>query len=165
MYILESLQGVIGARAIATTINIRLTKQEIDYILTHSGAKLIFVDHEYEHLVRNSKARRIVCNDTGRAGDPYEDFLTAGRAFSQEKGWAGLEMDADENKALSLNYTYVLGLFNPLWSFDTFRRSGTTGRVSCPRVTHELRSSPFLHLAKGCADDPKRLVYYNYLGQ
>ncbi|KAI0001859.1 acetyl-CoA synthetase-like protein [Russula vinacea] len=109
--IAESLQGVIGARAIATTINIRLTKQEIDYILTHSGAKLIFVDHEYEHLISNAKARRIVCNDTGRAGDPYEDFLTAGRAFSQEKGWAGLEMDADENNALSLNYT-----------------SGTTGR-------------------------------------
>jgi long-subunit acyl-CoA synthetase (AMP-forming) len=132
IYILEALQGVIGARAIATTINIRLTKQEIDYILTHSGAKLIFVDHEYEHLISNAKARRIVCNDTGRTGDPYEDFLTAGRAFSQEKGWAGLEMDADENKALSLNYTYVLRLINPPWFFDPSRRSGTTGRVSYP---------------------------------
>ncbi|KAF8506944.1 acetyl-CoA synthetase-like protein [Russula emetica] len=83
----------------------------IDYILMHCGAKLIFVDHEYKHLVGDSKAGIIVCNDTGRAGDPYEDFLTAGRAFSQEKGWAGLEMDSDENKPLSLNYT-----------------SGTTGR-------------------------------------
>ena len=108
MYILEALQGVIGARAIVTTINIRLTKHEIDYIITHSGAKLIFVDHEYEHLVRDAKARIIVSNDTGRVGDPYEDFLTAGRAFSQERGWAGLEMDADENKPLSLNYTYAL---------------------------------------------------------
>jgi acyl-CoA synthetase (AMP-forming)/AMP-acid ligase II len=103
----EALQGVIGARAIVTTINIRLTKHEIDYILMHCGAKLIFVDHEYKHLVSDVKARIIVCNDTGRAGDPYEDFLTAGRAFSQEKGWAGLEMDSDENKPLSLNYTYV----------------------------------------------------------
>lgn len=109
--IAEAFQGVIGARAIVTTINIRLTKHEIDYILMHCGAKLIFVDHEYKHLVSDVMARIIVCNDTGRAGDPYEDFLAAGRAFSQEKGWAGLEMDSDENKPLSLNYT-----------------SGTTGR-------------------------------------
>ena len=137
MYILDALQGVIGARAIVATINTRLTKHEIDYILTHSGAKLIFVDYEYKHLVSDAKARIIVCNDTGRAGDPYEDFLTAGRVFSQEKGWAGLEMDSDENKALSLNYTYVLILFNTPWFFDSSRRSGTTGRVSFPRVLHE----------------------------
>jgi hypothetical protein len=84
-----------------------LTKNEIDYIIAHSGAKLIFVDHEYKHLVSDVKARIIVCNDTGRAGDPYEDFLTAGRTYSQEKGWPGLEMDSDENKPLSLNYTYA----------------------------------------------------------
>ena len=84
-----------------------MTKHEIDYILAHSGAKLIFVDYELRHLVRDAKARIIVCDDTGRAGDPYEDFLTAGRSYSQEKGWAGLEMDSDENKPLSLNYTYA----------------------------------------------------------
>ncbi|KAF8272882.1 hypothetical protein EI94DRAFT_1769496 [Lactarius quietus] len=87
----DALQGAIGARAVITTINTRLKKQEIDYILAHSGAKLIFVDHEYT-------ARVVVCNDTGRAGDPYEDFLTAGRAYSQEKGWPGLEMDSDEKR-------------------------------------------------------------------
>ena len=105
--ILEALQGVIGARAIITTINTRLTKREIDYILAHSGARLIFVDHEYRHLVSDAKAPILVCNDTGLVGDPYEDFLTAGRAYSQEKGWAGLEMDSDENMPLSLNYTYA----------------------------------------------------------
>ncbi|KAI0274811.1 acetyl-CoA synthetase-like protein [Gloeopeniophorella convolvens] len=109
--IADALQGVIGARAIVTTINTRLTKQEIDYILAHSGAKLIFADHEYKDLVKDAKARVIMCQDTGRPGDPYEEFLTAGRAYSQERGWAGLEMDSDENKPLSLNYT-----------------SGTTGR-------------------------------------
>lgn len=101
----DALQGAIGARAIITTINIRLTKHEIDYILAHSGAKLVFVDHEYSHLVRDAKARVVVCNDTGRAGDPYEVFLTAGRAYSQEKGWPGLEMDSDENTPFCLNYT------------------------------------------------------------
>ncbi|KAH9044744.1 acetyl-CoA synthetase-like protein [Lactarius pseudohatsudake] len=109
--IADALQGAIGARAIITTINTRLTKHEIDYILAHSGAKLIFVDHEYSHLVSDAKARVVVCNDTGRAGDPYEDFLTAGRTYSQEKGWPDLEMDSDENTPFCLNYT-----------------SGTTGR-------------------------------------
>jgi long-subunit acyl-CoA synthetase (AMP-forming) len=109
--IVEALQGVIGARAIVTTINIRLTKHEVDYILVHSGAKLIFVDYEYKHLVGDATVPIVVCNDTGRVGDPYEDFLTTGRAYSQEKGWAGLEMDSDENKPLSLNYTYVPAFF------------------------------------------------------
>jgi hypothetical protein len=85
----------------------------------HCGAKLIFVDHEYKHLVSDVKARIIVCNDTGRAGDPYEDFLTAGRAFSQERGWAGLEMDSDENKPLSLNYTYVRRVYSIRHGFLT----------------------------------------------
>lgn len=101
----DALQGVIGARAIATTINTRLTKPEVAYILEHSGSRIIFVDHEYAHLVQGAKARIIICKDTGRAGCPYEDFLSSGRRFSRERGWAGLEMDADENKPLSLNYT------------------------------------------------------------
>jgi hypothetical protein len=98
----------------------------------HCDSKLIFVDHEYKHLVSDVKARIIVCNDTGRAGDPYEDFLTAGRASSQEKGWGGLEMDSDENKPLSLNYTYVLRIVQSAMAFNHSRRSGTTGRVSLP---------------------------------
>lgn len=52
-------------------------------------------------------------NDTGRDGDPYENFLTEGRRFSKEKGWPGLETEPDENAAAMLCYT-----------------SGTTGRVS-----------------------------------
>ncbi|KAF8761632.1 AMP-binding enzyme C-terminal domain [Rhizoctonia solani] len=53
----------------------------------------------------------VVCKDTGRAGDPYEDYLTQGRKLSSEEGWAGLEMEPDENANASLCYT-----------------SGTTGR-------------------------------------
>ncbi|KAI0068277.1 acetyl-CoA synthetase-like protein [Artomyces pyxidatus] len=109
--IADAMQGVIGARAIITTINTRLTKSEVDYILQHSGAKLLFVDHEYAHLVKDAKIPVIISQDTGRPGDPYEEFLSAGRKFSRERGWQGLEMDADENKAVCLNYT-----------------SGTTGR-------------------------------------
>ncbi|KAG1826116.1 uncharacterized protein BJ212DRAFT_1295378 [Suillus subaureus] len=44
-------------------------------------------------------------------GDPYESFLSAGRVFSAEKGWAGLDVEPDENAGAVLCYT-----------------SGTTGR-------------------------------------
>ncbi|KIJ45585.1 hypothetical protein M422DRAFT_75032 [Sphaerobolus stellatus SS14] len=103
--------GVLAARAVITPINIRLTKPEVDYILEHSGANLVLVDHEFAHLTKGAKARVIVSNDTGRAGDPYEAFLASGRRFGQEKGWEGLEMELDENANASLCYT-----------------SGTTGR-------------------------------------
>ncbi|KAI0048343.1 acetyl-CoA synthetase-like protein [Auriscalpium vulgare] len=109
--IADAMQGAIGARAILTTVNTRLTKAEVDYILEHSGSKLIFVDHEYADLVKGAKVPVIVCSDTGRAGDAYEEFLSAGRRSSRERGWQGLEMDADENAPSCLNYT-----------------SGTTGR-------------------------------------
>ncbi|TFY83397.1 hypothetical protein EWM64_g608 [Hericium alpestre] len=109
--IADALQAVCAARCILTTINIRLTKQEVDYILEHSGAKILFVDHEYVHLAKGAKAKVIVCRDTGLPSDPYEQFLSSGRHLSRERGWGGLVMDADENKPCSLNYT-----------------SGTTGR-------------------------------------
>ncbi|KZT30376.1 acetyl-CoA synthetase-like protein [Neolentinus lepideus HHB14362 ss-1] len=114
--------GVLAARAIVTPINIRLTKPEVDYILNHSVSKIILVDHEYTHLVKGSKVPVIVSQDTGRAGDPYEEFLSSGRRFSQEKGWHGLEAEANEDVGACLCYT-----------------SGTTGRPK--GVITTLRSS------------------------
>ena len=97
-----------AARAIICPINTRLTVPEVTYILEHSGAKLIIVDHEYTHLVKDAKVRVIVSNDTGRPGDPYEEFLNSGRRFSRERGWAGLELEPDENAGVSLCYTYAI---------------------------------------------------------
>jgi long-subunit acyl-CoA synthetase (AMP-forming) len=72
------------------------------------------VDHEYQNLIPpNNKVPVIISKDTGRADDPYEEYLSQGRAFSQEKGWKGLETQHDENAGATLCYT-----------------SGTTGRVS-----------------------------------
>lgn len=62
---LETLHGVIAARGVHTAINTRLTKGEVDYILEHSGAKIILVDYEYVHLVKGSKVPVIVSKDTG----------------------------------------------------------------------------------------------------
>lgn len=88
--------------------SIRLLKNEISYILKHSGAKLVLVDSEYAHLVQGCNIPIVFSNDTGRVGDPYEEFLSDGRAFSGERGWAGLDMEPDETSNATLNYTYVL---------------------------------------------------------
>ncbi|KAF8078465.1 AMP-dependent synthetase and ligase [Lyophyllum atratum] len=109
--IADAHHGVIAARAILTPINTRLKPQEVTYILEHSGARLILIDYEYTHLIKGTNIPFIVSNDTGRSGDPYEVFLSKGRQFSGEKGWAGLDSDSDENTPGVLCYT-----------------SGTTGR-------------------------------------
>jgi len=109
--IADAHHGVLGARAIFTPINTRLTPPEVTYILEHSGAKLILVDQECIHLIRGTTIPTIISNDTGKDDDPYETFLASGRRFSRERGWMGLEVEQDENVGAVLNYT-----------------SGTTGR-------------------------------------
>jgi len=113
--IADAHHGILAARAIICPINIRLTPQEVSYILVHSGSKLVIADYEYLRLIEGTKLPVIVSNDTGRAGDPYETFLSSGRRFSKEKGWLGLEWGSDENAGAALCYT-----------------SGTTGRVRYP---------------------------------
>ncbi|KAJ6509337.1 hypothetical protein C8R47DRAFT_965916 [Mycena vitilis] len=103
---LHAHHGVLAAQAVPCLINTRLKPSEVAYILDHSGSSIILVDHEYQHLLPpNLKLRVIVSNDTGRLGDPYEEFLTSGRAYSQERGWAGLEYQADESWPALLCYT------------------------------------------------------------
>ncbi|KAG6836817.1 hypothetical protein H0H93_002839 [Arthromyces matolae] len=109
--IADAHHGVLAARAVLVPINTRLKSNEVAYILEHSGARLILVDHEYTQLIQGTKLPFIVSNDTGRSGDPYETFLSNGRRFSHEKGWQGLDAHADENAPSTLCYT-----------------SGTTGR-------------------------------------
>jgi long-subunit acyl-CoA synthetase (AMP-forming) len=102
-----------AARAVITPLNYRLLPNEIEYILEHSGSKLILVDHELTHLVPASFTKKhgpnsvIVSHDTGRPGCPYEAFLGKGRAFSRERGWAGLPAETDEDAPCSLCYTFV----------------------------------------------------------
>ncbi|TCD70256.1 hypothetical protein EIP91_004157 [Steccherinum ochraceum] len=126
--IADAHQGIIAARAVICPINFRLTTPEVAYILEHSGSKLILIDHEHVHLVKGTKLPVVVCNDTGRRGDPYEEFLSAGRKFSREKGWTGLVWEPDEDANAALCYT-----------------SGTTGRPK--GVITTLRGSYLAALA------------------
>ncbi|KAJ7783570.1 hypothetical protein DFH07DRAFT_788263 [Mycena maculata] len=110
--IADAHHGVLAAQAVLCLINTRLKPSEVAYILDHSGSSIILVDHEYRHLLPpDLKTPVIVSNDSGREDDPYEQFLSNGRAFSQERGWKGLEYQADESASALLCYT-----------------SGTTGR-------------------------------------
>jgi fatty-acyl-CoA synthase len=104
--LLEAHYGVPAAGGVLVALNYRLESPDVAAILEHSGARFVFVDHEFEHLVRDVRAARIVrIDDTGAPDDPYETFLAAGSA---EPLRAVLD---DEDDPISINYT-----------------SGTTGR-------------------------------------
>ena len=113
---LEAHYGVPAAGGILVAINTRLSSDEIGYILQHSGSKFLFVDAELEGLIKpldlgDMKVVRV--DDTGAAGDPYEDFLAGGTPEHVES-W--LE---SEDETISINYT-----------------SGTTGRPKGVMYSH-----------------------------
>ncbi len=114
--LLEAHFAVPAAGGILVAINSRLTSQEIDFILQHSGAKFLFVDAELQPLVEplDLDAIEVVrIDDTGAPGDPYEAFLAQG---SPEPVHSWL---VDEEETIAIDYT-----------------SGTTGNPKGVMYTH-----------------------------
>src|SRR5215216_135062 len=104
---LEAHFAVPLAGLVLVGINTRLSAGEVEYIVEHSKAKMVFVDHELEELLEgvDESVEIVRIDDTGEEGDPYEDYLSEG---SPEPVESVLE---DEEETISVNYT-----------------SGTTGR-------------------------------------
>jgi fatty-acyl-CoA synthase len=104
--LLEAHYGVPAAGGVLVAINYRLNAKDVGFILEHCGARIVFVDHEYEKLVEAAPAERIVrIDDTGEPGDPYETFLAEGSPDAVPIPLVS------EDQPISINYT-----------------SGTTGR-------------------------------------
>jgi fatty-acyl-CoA synthase len=110
---LEGKFGVPAAGGVLVPVNIRLTRDEVAYILDHSGARFAIADHELAHLAEGSAAHVVRVDDTGEPSDPYEQFLETGSGFTEP---VPVE---DEEALISINYT-----------------SGTTGRPKGVMVTH-----------------------------
>ena len=55
--LLEAHYGVPAAGGVLVALNYRLNAQDIGFILEHSGARFLFVDHEFEHLAEGARSR------------------------------------------------------------------------------------------------------------
>ena len=107
---LEAHYGVPAAGAVLVAINIRLTADEIGYILGHSGARVLVVEPSLAHLVADADVERVV---VAGEGNSYEAFLaSAGNKEPEDR----LESEDD---TISINYT-----------------SGTTGQPKGVMYTH-----------------------------
>ncbi len=115
---IEAHFGIPACGAVINTINIRLEKQTISYILSHGEAKVVLVDSQFLGIVEEAiemmeeiapKIIEVVDKEAGfvKSGryPEYEDLLASA---SSNFEWI---MPQDEWESISLNYT-----------------SGTTGR-------------------------------------
>jgi fatty-acyl-CoA synthase len=104
---LEAHFAVPAAGNVLVSINTRLAKDEVKYIVEHSNSKVVFVDHDLEELLEdvNDTVEVVRIENSGEEGEPYENYLAEG---SPEPVESVLE---DEEETISINYT-----------------SGTTGR-------------------------------------
>jgi acyl-CoA synthetase (AMP-forming)/AMP-acid ligase II len=98
--LLEAHYGVPAAGGVLVAINYRLNAENVGFILEHSGARFVFVDHEFEELAQGADAERTIrIDDTGAEDDPYEAFLAEGSTDPLPDALS------DEDEPIAINYT------------------------------------------------------------
>jgi len=104
--LLASFFGVSGYGRVLVPVNFRLRPDEVQYIVEHSGAEVVYVDPELDDALRDVRAKhRFVLGD--------DDHLFAAEG-AQPQPW-----EHDESAAATINYT-----------------SGTTARPKGVQITH-----------------------------
>ncbi len=118
--LLEAYYGVIEAEGILNPINIRLTPQDIGYILNHSGSKFLFYHKDFTPLVQAIKPS---LKDTKAfvvmEGPCVEPATHEYEALLADASPEYIKPEIDENSVAELFYT-----------------SGTTGRPKGAASTH-----------------------------
>ncbi len=118
---LEAHYGVPMVGAALVSVNIRLSPNEVTYIINHSDAKAVFVDMEFAQVIQKDALPNVqtivnICDNTEEKVFPgltYEEFLQTG---TPEPYPAMLE---DELETIAINYT-----------------SGTTGQPKGVMYSH-----------------------------
>src|SRR5438270_3967537 len=112
--LLEAHFAVPAAGGILVAVNTRLGPEEVAYILSHSGARFLFVDSELESVVAGVDTSRIEVvhlKDTGAPGDPYEDFLATGSpdpvARKSSKGSPGAPESDRKSTRLNSSHSQI----------------------------------------------------------
>ncbi|KAG0301803.1 hypothetical protein BGZ97_002611 [Linnemannia gamsii] len=136
---LEAHFAIPAANAIICAINTRLAPKEVDYILNHSGAKVVLVDAEFAGLVQGSKLPKVVIADTGVAAtDEYERFLETGYREADSLGWGGLDQTDDENEATHVMLRKVD--YDQIW--QTLLSEGVTHMNGAPTIMIQIVHHP-----------------------
>jgi acyl-CoA synthetase (AMP-forming)/AMP-acid ligase II len=110
--LLTSFFGVSGWGRVLVPVNFRLSKPEVEYIVRHSGASVVYADPESAHLLDGLDAAGVKHRFVlGEDGDEAL-FDTTG---AEPRPWA----EPDESATATINYT-----------------SGTTARPKGVQLTH-----------------------------
>jgi fatty-acyl-CoA synthase len=105
--LLELLLAVPSAGRVLVPVNFRLSPEEVNYIVGHSGSRVLLVDPELESSLKDVDAEHRF-----GTGEEYEQLL---RFDTEPRAWA----EPDEDATATINYT-----------------SGTTARPKGVQLTH-----------------------------
>jgi fatty-acyl-CoA synthase len=132
--LLEAYYGVLEAGAILLPLNIRLSSDELAYILNDSGAKILFIEKSFLPVVESFRSKLSTVNHFYLLdGEPHESWL-APKNYEQiiaESKPVQIDITAvDENSVAELFYT-----------------SGTSANPKGVMLTHR---NIYLHALNAC---------------